>query len=331
MGNRKILFLMNSMQGYANEIVKELEQKKYEVVYMSDACRINKKNLSFKEKIIKSLAKDFKIEYFSKLYTAIERKKFSEIIEKLNKDFDYLIDFAAGSNPVFMEFFINKNPKTHKILFIWDDLDYHQESKKLLKYFDKTYTYNKNDAIKYNLIYRPSFYLDIFRYSNEKKDINIFYVATMRETKRAEFVSLIDKTSENNNNYIKLIHKLKTKDYVLNRSFLKYKEYYSSKILDVYQLAEYYKKSKVLLDISFTGQTGLGLRPIESLASKCKLITTNFDIKNYDFYNENNIFVVTYDNVLEIKEFLEKPYIEIKDEIKENYKLNKFLDDILKK
>lgn len=322
---------MNSMQGYAEEIVKGLKAKNYEVTHLDNACRVDKKKLSLIEKIIKSLAKDLKIRYFLEKYKNIEIKKFKKMIEELGNDFDYLVDFAAGSNPVFMDLFIKSNPKTHKVLFIWDDLEYHAESKELLMYFDKIFTYNKYDSVKYNLNYRPSFYLDIFNYSNEKKDIDIFYVATMREKKRAEFARLIDNISNKDKNYIKLIHKLKIKDYLFNRVFLKYIEYFSVETLNVYKLAEYYKKSKVLLDISFTGQVGLGLRPIEALASKCKLITTNKDIEKYDFYNKNNILIIENGNITEIQNFLDKPYEEIGLKIIEQYSIGNFLEEIMKK
>lgn len=318
---------MNSMQGYANEIVKELE-KKYDVEYLSNACRIEKKKLSFYEKVIKSFAKDLKIKYFIRKYEKIEKCKFREAIGKLNNDYDYLIDFAAGSNPLFMDLFIQKNPKTKKILFIWDDLEYHKESKKLMEYFDKIYTYNQRDAKKYNINYRPSFFLDIFKYNDEKKDIDVFYVATMREEKRAELASLIDKNI-GKNNYIKLIHKLRYKDFIFKRKYLKFKNYYTERNMDVYELANYYKKSKILLDISFTGQLGLGLRPIEAIASKCKLITTNKDIKNYDFYNKNNIFVIENNSILGIEEFIKNPYIDLQEDIQEKYSLKFFLEDII--
>lgn len=331
MMQKKILFLMNNMEGYSFEIVKEMEQLGYAVTHLSDACRVQKNNLSFKEKIIKSLAKDFKLKFFQEKYKVIERMKFHDKINKLERNYDYIIDFAAGSNPIFMNEIFIKYSKSTKVLFIWDDLDYHEESKELISYFDRVYTYNKDDARKYNLIYRPSFFLNIFDYKEEIKEIDIFYFATMRETKRGMYVSTIDEFSLSTNNYIKLVHKLKFKDYLFRRNYLKFKKYYVKNTLGVYELAKLYKKSKVLLDISFTGQLGLGLRPIEAMASKCKLITTNRDILNYDFYNKNNIFVVDDNNFSEIPKFLELPYQEIPDSIKKNYSINKFLGDILSK
>lgn len=327
----KILFLMNPMQGYAEEIKKVFENKGYIVTHEKDACRINKSSLTLKEKVIKSLAKDFKFYFFRKKYEKIEDIFFKKKVENYKEEFDYIIDFAAGSNPRYMNVIKERYPQINKKLFIWDDLDYHEESKELIPYFDKVYTYNKYDADKNNLKYRPSFFLECFNYNNEQKEIGFFYVATMREIKRAKFATELDKKFKELNNHIKLIHKLKIKDYFFKRKLLSFKEYYDTRILNVLELANYYKKSKVLLDISFTGQKGLGLRPIEALASKCKLITTNEDIKTYDFYNENNIFIVNSKNMEEIRLFLEKPYKEIKEDIIKNYTIDKFIDELMEK
>ena len=64
---------------------------------------------------------------------------------------------------------------------------------------------------------------------------------------------------------------------------------------------------------------------------KKKLITNNKDIINYDFYNSNNIFVLGEDNLDNIKEFIEKEYVEIDEKIINYYDfyewLKRFEDD----
>jgi hypothetical protein len=51
--------------------------------------------------------------------------------------------------------------------------------------------------------------------------------------------------------------------------------------------------SLVLVDIQKENQYGLSFRIFEALVYKRKLITNNQDIVAYDFYNENNIFVIS--------------------------------------
>ena len=72
------------------------------------------------------------------------------------------------------------------------------------------------------------------------------------------------------------------------------------------------------------------MRTIEILGLKRKLITTNKDIVNYDFYNSNNILVIDRDNPKFDISFIEKPYIELKEEIYKKYSLENWILEILK-
>ena len=67
-------------------------------------------------------------------------------------------------------------------------------------------------------------------------------------------------------------------------------------------------QSNCILDYNQEGQVGLTLRPMEALFLEKKLITNNKDIKNYDFYNPSNIFILGENNIEDIKEFINKPY-----------------------
>lgn len=57
---------------------------------------------------------------------------------------------------------------------------------------------------------------------------------------------------------------------------------------------------------------------------KRKLVTTNSDIKNYDFYNENNILI--YSESIDLDSpFFKNEYEELPDEIYEKYSLKNWL------
>lgn len=83
------------------------------------------------------------------------------------------------------------------------------------------------------------------------------------------------------------------------------------------------RKSGVLLDINQKGQTALTMRVLESIYFSKKLITNNADIVHYDFYNENNIFLLPrrLSDIVpeEIKSFINKPFLPYSEEILENY------------
>lgn len=49
--------------------------------------------------------------------------------------------------------------------------------------------------------------------------------------------------------------------------------------------------SKCILDSLEDGQIGLAIWIIEYLGAKRKVIATNEDVKNYDFYKEKNVYI----------------------------------------
>lgn len=76
-------------------------------------------------------------------------------------------------------------------------------------------------------------------------------------------------------------------------------------------------KARCVLDITQMNQSGLTLRPIEALLNDKKLITNNKNIKNYDFYNPHNIFILNEDN--DLKTFMQTEFEPIDEKIKSPY------------
>lgn len=85
-----------------------------------------------------------------------------------------------------------------------------------------------------------------------------------------------------------------------------------------------------MIDIQHPKQVGLTMRTIEMLGLRKKLITTNQDIKNYDFYNEDNICIIDRKDILIKKNFFETNYNSNSDAYRKNYSLESFVDEILK-
>lgn len=88
---------------------------------------------------------------------------------------------------------------------------------------------------------------------------------------------------------------------------------------------ELVSKSKVILDIIPEGQSGLTLRPLESIFLRKKLITSDLSILNYDFYHKQNIFILGKDNILDLKDFANTPYHHIDQSIIEKYDVQLWL------
>lgn len=92
------------------------------------------------------------------------------------------------------------------------------------------------------------------------------------------------------------------------------------------EASKYILQSRVLVDLYQRGQTGLSQRAVEALLNKKKLITDNENIKKYDFYKENNIFVLNDRNLQEIEEFLKRPYEEVDQKVLEQYSFERWFE-----
>ncbi|SMB90481.1 hypothetical protein SAMN05660772_01528 [Pasteurella testudinis DSM 23072] len=89
------------------------------------------------------------------------------------------------------------------------------------------------------------------------------------------------------------------------------------------------RQSKVLLDFVINAHHGLSFRAFEALGHDKKLITTNGDIIDYDFYHPNNIFILNENNIDELPDFLAKPFYNIEQKIKEKYSFGNWIKYVL--
>jgi len=86
---------------------------------------------------------------------------------------------------------------------------------------------------------------------------------------------------------------------------------------------------KVIVDITHKNlHAGLSLRFFEAMEFRKKLITTNREVLEYDFYHPNNIYVYGHSSI-SIDEFMRLPYCEIDYKITDKYKIKEWLEEFL--
>lgn len=89
------------------------------------------------------------------------------------------------------------------------------------------------------------------------------------------------------------------------------------------------QSSKFLVDLHNPSQRGLSFRIMESLLYGKKLITTNTEVRKYDFYNPNNIFIWNGKDDTGLYNFLEKSYSEVDTSIIKKYSLGNWINYVL--
>ena len=133
--------------------------------------------------------------------------------------------------------------------------------------------------------------------------------------------ALLLKSGLNPEIYIKINRKKNTKAFSKNINFI-------TNFIPFEENQRKIKESRIILDVHKKIQNGLTFRVFEAIGLNKKLITTNKDIVNYDFYNPNNIFVWD-ENITEIPiNFLEKEYEKLSDEIYKKYSLENWVKTI---
>jgi len=87
--------------------------------------------------------------------------------------------------------------------------------------------------------------------------------------------------------------------------------------------------SRILLDFKNPDHKGMSFRPFEALGYRKKLITTNAEVKKYDFYHPSNIFIWDGETLDGLDEFIASPYQEIDPAIHEKYSFGNWIRYVL--
>jgi hypothetical protein len=188
--------------------------------------------------------------------------------------------------------------------------------------FDQVFSFEKEDCEKYKLRFAPNWiYLQNKVQNKRVFKYEIFNISS--KDGRLSILSKIAKNLKSNNINYKFMVLDKG-----NQSDNGEIEFFSEKI-SLKEVSNLIDESKTLLDINRKGQNGLTFRVFESLGLEKKLITTNLDIKNYDFYNSNNILIIDENNPIIPVDFFENEYEEIPKKILQKYTLDGWADRVI--
>lgn len=324
--DKKILFISVQTFNYEKEIADKLKLLGAKVDYYDERPA----NSIFAKGIIRlkrSLFQNTINKYYNKI-----------LIKTHSVNYDYLFVIKGEVIPVFfLEEFKKTNPKCKFIFYTWDSFNNNPHALSILKYFDKKFTFDSIDAIKFNLIFRPLFFIDeydkINTYNNKKIKYDLLFLGTAHSDRYKISNTVVNWCKENKLSAFayyfmpnRLVFIFKS---LFDNSFkgFEYKKL-SFKSLEITDIIDLYKKSSIILDINHPGQNGLTMRTFEALGAGKKLITTNSEIRKYPFYNENNTFVIERDNIKLVKSFFDTPFIPINPELHYRMSLSGWLETI---
>lgn len=312
---KKIAILTTHSFGYIDFLVNKLDEaENVDLTYINiDAIPFSYKNKS-------SRIRNFLLKLFA--FSGLKEINRTNFIKKSILK-DDLFDQTLIIRPDKLErealVFLRKN-SIQMTCFLFDGIENFKNQKKTLSFFDTVYSYDKRDVEKYKFEF-----LTNYIYDNEielKQITNIAFNISSFDKRFSFLEKLACYLSENAISFRFIVKK----DNIFEHKNIEV----LNKYLSIKEVKNLIASSLVLVDLQKENQYGLSFRIFEALGYKKKLITNNQDIVTYDFYNENNIFVISEGNYEIPLDFFETEYVEIDSEILDKYRLKNWIFEVFK-
>lgn len=263
-------------------------------------------------------------------------KYISDIIKKnQHKSFDYLLICRGEAfTPLVMKHLQKAFPTAKKILYLWDILRT-TNVREIIPYFDKALSFDPDDVeSNSSLIFRPTFfvpqYKEICNQTSFQNDI--MFVGTLHSNRYKIIQNLVSFFENMSLRYFVYLYVPSRLVYVKDW-FVKFPYMPLSKVkfspISMFDTVKKLSVTKAILDINYTAQKSLSMRAFEALAAQRKYITTNPEIKKYDFYNKQNVLVIDLNNLDIPKEFIDTPFLPVADTVLYKYSVAGLVDDFL--
>lgn len=325
---KNLVFIAPKFYDYHEKIRYELEKLNFKVFFFE--------NVFFREDPL--LYNDDSISRFKRFLRP--RYKYEYNINILNqvKDLNINMLFCIGGFSVTEQLILNLkrcNPKMKTVMYFWDSFQV-WDYRNLISLFDQVYTFDRNDALAYNLSYLPLFYSfdkqKVVPY--KERDIDLLFIGSLgyQSENRLRVLAYFEELAAKHNlNVVLWLYVKMPKANILKRSLNSLRVLFFSRygrfitkigefrkshhfIKDVpissKDLPLYFQRAKCVIDIPIPNQIGLTMRTIESLAAGAKLVTTNAAIKKEYFYDMTLVNVIREDHLYFDINFLNKIPIE---------------------
>jgi len=324
---KKILFFSPKFFGYEIKIKDKMIELGAEVHYY-DARPDN----DFFTKVLIKINKNI-IRYKINSY-------YDDIIKcEKNTKYDYIFFIVPEAiNRSLMERIKAQHPTSKFILYMWDSFSNMKNILDIKDMFDHISSFDDEDCKKYEGIkFRPLFYADEYKdvaKNQQSCNYDVGFIGTTHSDRYSVLTKIRSDLVQRN---LKVYYYL----YFPGKLFFMIRKIVDSsfrgakmremqfKPLSSTETREMLGNIGSVIDIHHAKQAGLTMRTIEMIGAKKKLITTNEKIKGYDFYSENNIYVLNREQPFIDRTFFQKPWEELDEKIYDRYSLEQWVYEAL--
>jgi hypothetical protein len=312
--NKKIILIAPNYYNYHNQIIKVLKDKGNEIDYIED-----KNNGVLFTLCSKSC-------YLLEKYKVIYAKNIIKKLENGNYDLMIVIGGKTPKNE-FWEY-VNKKFRFKKVLYQWDSYK-NFDFRKMIPHFDIIKTFDSFDAETLGIEYQQLFYNKQPIVEKVKEDIDLLFIGIWHSDRLNILNQIVEFAEKNKLNYcFKVYYPIYMYIYLVYiKKHFKPSKFFIFKSIPLRDVFKYYQRAKCIIDINHPNQTGLTMRTIETIGAGKKLITTNSNIKNEEFYNQNMIQIIDREKIELDDDFfkLNEKYRNI-----EKLEISNWIDQLLK-
>ena len=323
--NNEILLICPSFFNYEKEIKKELERLGAKVDFFDE----RPKNSIVTKIIIRSgfgfLIKRKIDNYYNQMFSLISENKYDTV---------FVIN-PETINVQKIKILRRLQSDAKFILYMWDSFKNKENSRNIVNFFDKKITFDKADSVKYNMKFLPLFYIDLYEKiaCKDSYQYDICFIGTAHSdrykiAKKIEQLAKLDNLKMYSFFYLPSRFMYWVRKVLLPRYKYGNIKDFSFTPLTQSKITHIIENSRVILDINHPLQSGLTSRTLESLGAGRKLITTNDNVKGYDFFDKENIQVLDRGHPILNRELFNRHYRHPKKSIYGYYSLNSWLINI---
>jgi hypothetical protein len=317
------LFISPVFFGYAQEIKKALEARGRCVAYFE--------NRPAQDSLTKAI-----IRIAPLLVAQKSARYFQSIIAQLSGHPIKHVFVIKGEalSPASVRRMRQAFPGAFFTLYFWDSYrNMPADSREKAALFDRVLTFDPHDAAENpGMIYRPLFFLqDYVHLAAAVPDIDVFFLGTAhsdryailkkieRELPSARFEKCLYFPAK----WLYYANCLRYWDLPAERGNVTFVPKTKAEIRALVA------RSRIVVDIERSVQSGFTIRTLEMLGAGKKQITTNAAVRQADFYDPQNILVVDRSAPKIPTAFLETPYVPPAEEIVRRYSLDCWLDEVV--
>lgn len=312
----KITIISHDNWGYNQNIVKAL-QKRGHIVNHIDFNTFKYKYPNFSYRIYNFFLKVFFKKNIKHIHFGTE---INNRLEAFGQIQDIILtikgDFIDSKKILDFKKYTKKS-----IAFFNDNIKRCPKIVSTISNFDEVYTFEKEDALKYNLKFITNFIYNESKLNTEGVfKFDVFNISS-RDNRFRTICKIAKKLKAKEISFKFIIHDKKNKLKDPNIEFI-------PESIQVDLVNKLVNDSKLLLDIHRKEQNGLSFRVFESLGLQKKLITTNHNIVQYDFYNPKNILIIDEKNINFDIDFFRSSYEPIPDDIYKKYTIENWVETV---